>query len=260
MARRCTGRREKPWRRPAGRTRRTSARPRSSGRCWRAPPSTTSSRRSTASPRSAACWATRRRLSGRCTSRGRTARPRRPGWPSGCSASTACAPAASPVPTSRVRERIAVDGEPLPADRFVATFNDVMPYIDLVDARRRRPLELLRDVVAMAYAAFADAPVDVAAVEVGMGGAWDATNVADAPVAVVTPIAVDHARFLGDIAEAIAVRRRGSSSPARSRCSPSSARGGGGPGPPVRRGGGAAAARGRRVRGRRRGSPSAASC
>ena len=61
----------------------------------------------------------------------------------------------------------------------------------------------------MAYAAFADAPVDVAVVEVGMGGAWDATNVVDAAVAVVLPIAVDHAQYLGDTPEAIAVEKAG---------------------------------------------------
>ena len=53
-------------------------------------------------------------------------------------------------------------------------------------------------VTAMAFAAFADAPVDVAVVEVGLGGRWDATNVVDAPVAVITPIGVDHADYLGD--------------------------------------------------------------
>jgi dihydrofolate synthase/folylpolyglutamate synthase len=61
----------------------------------------------------------------------------------------------------------------------------------------------------MAYAAFADAPVDVAIVEVGLGGAWDATHVADGAVAVVTPIAVDHARLLGDTPEVIAVEKAG---------------------------------------------------
>ena len=61
----------------------------------------------------------------------------------------------------------------------------------------------------MAYAAFADAPVDVAVVEVGMGGTWDATNVADAQVAVVTPIGVDHANYLGDTPEVIAVEKAG---------------------------------------------------
>jgi dihydrofolate synthase/folylpolyglutamate synthase len=67
--------------------------------------------------------------------------------------------------------------------------------------------------VAIAYAAFADAPVDVAVVEVGMGGGWDATNVADGQVAVIAPVALDHAHFLGDTIEAIATRRRASSRP-----------------------------------------------
>jgi dihydrofolate synthase/folylpolyglutamate synthase len=61
----------------------------------------------------------------------------------------------------------------------------------------------------MAYAAFADAPVDVAVVEVGMGGAWDATNVADGTVAVVTPIGVDHAAYLGTSVEGIALEKAG---------------------------------------------------
>ena len=84
----------------------------------------------------------------------------------------------------------------------------------------------------IAYARFAEAPVDVAVVEVGMGGAWDATNVADAAVAVVLPIAVDHAKYLGDTPADIAVEKAGSSSPARSRSSPTSGRRGrGDPGP-----------------------------
>ncbi len=112
-----------------------------------------------------------------------------------------------------VRERIAVDGEPLPADRFVATYDDVIPYVDLVDARSAAAgaprMTFFEVLVAMAYAAFADAPVDVAAVEVGMGGAWDATNVLDAPVAVVTPIALDHQRFLGYDVASIAREKAG---------------------------------------------------
>jgi dihydrofolate synthase/folylpolyglutamate synthase len=58
--------------------------------------------------------------------------------------------------------------------------------------------------VGMAFAVFADAPVDVAVIEVGMGGAWDNTNVADGAVAVVTPISIDHSRYLGNTVEAIA--------------------------------------------------------
>ena len=112
-----------------------------------------------------------------------------------------------------VRERIAVDGEPLPADRFVETFDDVIPYVDLVDARSASAGEprmtFFEVLVAMAYAAFADAPVEVAAVEVGMGGAWDATNVLDAQVAVVLPIALDHQRFLGYDVASIAAEKAG---------------------------------------------------
>jgi dihydrofolate synthase/folylpolyglutamate synthase len=64
-------------------------------------------------------------------------------------------------------------------------------------------------VTAMAFAAFADAPVDVAVVEVGMGGRWDATNVVDAPVAVITPIGIDHAEYLGDTIADIAGEKAG---------------------------------------------------
>jgi dihydrofolate synthase/folylpolyglutamate synthase len=98
----------------------------------------------------------------------------------------------------RMTERISLDGDPLTDEQFVRAFNDVAPYTHLVDASQPHPLSFFETIVGMAYAAFADAPVDVAVVEVGLGGAWDATNVADATVAVVMPVAVDHARLLGD--------------------------------------------------------------
>ncbi|HEX6916638.1 MAG TPA: dihydrofolate synthase, partial [Phycicoccus sp.] len=86
-------------------------------------------------------------------------------------------------------ERIAVGGRPVDAERFLAAYDDVIPFVDAVDARsveeggpRMTYFEVL---VAVAYAAFADLPVDVAVVEVGMGGSWDATNVVDAQVSVV---------------------------------------------------------------------------
>ncbi|MDT7574656.1 MAG: dihydrofolate synthase / folylpolyglutamate synthase, partial [Pseudonocardiales bacterium] len=109
----------------------------------------------------------------------------------------------------RMNERICVDGEPLTDEEFVQAFNDVAPYTHLVDASQPHPLSFFETVVGMAYAAFADAPVDVAVVEVGMGGAWDATNVADASVAVVTPIGVDHASYLGTTPGEIAVEKSG---------------------------------------------------
>ena len=109
----------------------------------------------------------------------------------------------------RMNERICVDGEPLTDEEFVRAFNDVAPYTHLVDSSQPHPLSFFETVVAMAYAAFADAPVDVAVVEVGMGGEWDATNVADAAVAVVTPIGIDHAQYLGTTPEDIAVEKAG---------------------------------------------------
>ncbi len=109
----------------------------------------------------------------------------------------------------RMSERISIDGEPLDDEAFVRAFNDVAPYTHLVDAAEPFPLSFFETVVGMAYAAFADAPVDVAVVEVGMGGTWDATNVIDADVAVVTPIAVDHASYLGTTAATIALEKAG---------------------------------------------------
>ncbi|MCW2845919.1 MAG: FolC bifunctional protein [Nocardioides sp.] len=109
----------------------------------------------------------------------------------------------------RMNERISIDGEPLTDEEFVRAFNDVAPYTHLVDESQDHPLSFFETVVGMAYAAFADAPVDVAVVEVGMGGTWDATNVADAQVAVVLPIAVDHAQYLGDTPADIALEKAG---------------------------------------------------
>lgn len=106
-------------------------------------------------------------------------------------------------------ERIVIDGEPLSEEAFVQAFNDVAPYTHLVDAESEHPLSFFETIVAMAFAAFADAPVDAAVIEVGMGGAWDATNVADAAVAVLTPISIDHAQYLGGTVAEIAREKVG---------------------------------------------------
>jgi dihydrofolate synthase/folylpolyglutamate synthase len=106
-------------------------------------------------------------------------------------------------------ERISIDGEPLSEEAFVDAFSDVAAYAQIVDDSMEVPLSFFEMSVAMAYAAFADAPVDVAVVEVGMGGSWDATNVADADVAVIGPIGVDHAAYLGDDPVGIAGEKAG---------------------------------------------------
>jgi len=112
-----------------------------------------------------------------------------------------------------IRERIALNGNPIDSERFIASYEDVLPFIDLVDARSAAgggpKMTYFEVLVAVAYAAFADAPIDVAVVEVGMGGSWDATNVVNAKVAVLTPIAVDHERFLGSSLEGIATEKSG---------------------------------------------------
>ncbi|MDT0446783.1 bifunctional tetrahydrofolate synthase/dihydrofolate synthase [Streptomyces johnsoniae] len=108
-----------------------------------------------------------------------------------------------------ITERISLDGAPVPAERFVAAYEDVKPYVELVDAREDYRLSFFEVLTGMAYATFADAPVDVAIVEVGMGGTWDATNVIDGQVAVVTPIGLDHTERLGDTPEKIAVEKAG---------------------------------------------------
>ncbi len=106
-------------------------------------------------------------------------------------------------------ERISVDGDLLTPEQFSAAYSDVANYAAVVDRSGPHRLSFFETVTGMAYAAFADAPADVAVVEVGMGGRWDATNVADAQVAVVTPIDVDHSHYLGDTPAEIAAEKAG---------------------------------------------------
>ena len=112
-----------------------------------------------------------------------------------------------------VTERISVDGEPVSAERFAEVHEDVAPYVAIVDGRLRSrvevPLTYFEVLAVMAFAAFADTPVDVAVVEVGLGGLWDATNVADGQVSVVTPISLDHTQVLGSTVAEIAAEKAG---------------------------------------------------
>ncbi|GAB3596999.1 Folylpolyglutamate synthase [Corynebacterium faecale] len=112
-----------------------------------------------------------------------------------------------------VTERIAIDGKPIHPRDFVRIYNEVKPYIEMADAQslseggpRMSKFEAL---VTLAYAAFADAPVDVGVVEVGLGGRWDATNVINAQVAVITPVGMDHTDRLGNTIGEIAGEKAG---------------------------------------------------
>ncbi|PZF87172.1 bifunctional folylpolyglutamate synthase/dihydrofolate synthase [Micromonospora deserti] len=108
-----------------------------------------------------------------------------------------------------VRERISLDGEPVSEERFTATYCEVEPLARLVDERSAEPLTYFDMTTALAFATFADAPVDVAVVEVGLGGAEDATNVIQAGVCVLTPIGLDHTEWLGDTIQDIALAKAG---------------------------------------------------
>ena len=112
-----------------------------------------------------------------------------------------------------VNERICIGGEPIGDDALVANWLDIKPYVELVDtelvAKGESRLSYFEVLTVLALASFADAPVDVAVVEVGMGGEWDSTNIVESDVAVFTPIDIDHAQQLGHTIEAIARTKSG---------------------------------------------------
>jgi dihydrofolate synthase / folylpolyglutamate synthase len=108
-----------------------------------------------------------------------------------------------------VTERIAIDGAPIPPERYVEVYRDVEPYVEMIDRGAEIRMSKFEVLTGMAFAAFADAPVDAAVLEVGLGGSWDATNVADAKVAVVAPISVDHVEYLGSDLAGIAREKAG---------------------------------------------------
>ncbi|MBV0917153.1 bifunctional tetrahydrofolate synthase/dihydrofolate synthase [Mycobacteroides chelonae] len=110
-------------------------------------------------------------------------------------------------------ERIAIDGQPISPAKYVEIYSEIEPFVELVDKRSQEQggpaMSKFEVLVAMAFVAFADAPVDIAVVEVGLGGRWDATNIIDAPVAVITPIGIDHVEFLGPDLASIANEKAG---------------------------------------------------
>ena len=107
------------------------------------------------------------------------------------------------------RERITIDGAPLSAEQFIAAYDDVFPYVQMVDDSHPVKMSFFEVLTGMAFSAFADAPVDVMILEVGVGGQLDCTNVADGVVAVITPISLDHTRMLGGTIEEIAEQKAG---------------------------------------------------
>jgi dihydrofolate synthase/folylpolyglutamate synthase len=120
----------------------------------------------------------------------------------------------------RVTERIMLDGRPVSDEAFARNWDDIRPYLLMIDAELiandEAPLSFFEALTVLAFAVFADAPVDVMVLEVGMGGEWDSTNVADGQVAVFTPIALDHVERLGRTIAEIARTKAGIIKPAAS--------------------------------------------
>ncbi len=114
-------------------------------------------------------------------------------------------------------ERIAIDGRPISPAQYVATYREIEPFVQMIDRQSQAgvfgeagpAMSKFEVLTAMAFAAFADAPIEVAVIEVGLGGRWDATNVVNAPVAVITPISVDHVEYLGEDIGGIAGEKAG---------------------------------------------------
>lgn len=113
----------------------------------------------------------------------------------------------------RINERMALDGEPVSDEQLISVYSDIEPILEFVDQELadsgENPLTFFEALAVLGFAVFADAPVDVLVLEVGMGGAWDSTNVADGDVAVFTPIGLDHMDRLGNTMEEIADTKSG---------------------------------------------------
>ena len=106
-------------------------------------------------------------------------------------------------------ERIAINGEPISAAELIYSYNDIAAYLDLIDQKFPHQISFFEAITALAFVAFAEHPIDIGVIEVGMGGQWDATNVVDPDVCVIMPIGLDHTEYLGETLTEIAQTKAG---------------------------------------------------
>ncbi len=106
-------------------------------------------------------------------------------------------------------ERISIKGNSIDPGEFIKNYNDIALYLDLVDSKQPHQISYFEALTALAFVAFAEHPVDVGIIEAGLGGEWDATNVVQSQVSVMTPIGLDHMDYLGDTLEEIAQTKAG---------------------------------------------------
>ena len=106
-------------------------------------------------------------------------------------------------------ERIAINGQSIDPKELIFSYNDIAAYLDLMDEKFEHPISFFEAITAIAFVAFAEHPIDVGVIEVGMGGQWDATNVVKADVSVIMPIGFDHMEYLGNTLHEIASTKAG---------------------------------------------------
>ena len=106
-------------------------------------------------------------------------------------------------------ERISINGQPIDPKAMIFSYNDIAAYLDFMDSKFDTPISFFEAMTALAFAAFAEHPIDVGVIEVGMGGEWDATNVVDADVSVIMPVDLDHTEYLGSTIAEIAKTKAG---------------------------------------------------
>ncbi|MCS7051346.1 MAG: bifunctional folylpolyglutamate synthase/dihydrofolate synthase [Thermomicrobium sp.] len=116
-----------------------------------------------------------------------------------------------------LRERVQIDGEPIAPETFGALMAELAAADEALRAARPGwgPATAFELVTVLAFLAFARAPVDIAVVEVGLGGRLDATNVIVPDVAAITRIGYDHMAILGSTLAAIAREKAGIIKPGR---------------------------------------------
>ena len=108
-----------------------------------------------------------------------------------------------------ILERVAINGSPISEGLFIKAYEDIYPYLGMIDEKMTHPISFFEAITALSFVAFAEYPVDVGIFECGMGGEWDSTNVIESKVSVVTPIGFDHMEYLGDTLEKIAQTKSG---------------------------------------------------
>ena len=106
-------------------------------------------------------------------------------------------------------ERISINGQLIDPKEAIFSYNDIAAYLDLMDSKFEHPISFFEAMTALAFVAFAEHPIDVGVIEVGMGGEWDATNVVSADVSVMMPINLDHTEYLGETLTEIAQTKAG---------------------------------------------------